>query len=62
MQESIALLLTCKQFEVDGAADTIRRMLPLIFAKDQGAEEWAAAAPGAGAAVVGCDVQGHSID
>ena len=30
------MLLTCKQFEVDGAADTIRKMLPLIFAKDQG--------------------------
>lgn len=30
------MLLTCKQFEVDGAPDTIRRMLPLIFAKDQG--------------------------
>ena len=36
VQESIAMLLTCKQFEVDGAGDTIRRMLPLIFAKDQG--------------------------
>lgn len=31
------MLLTCKQFEVDGAPDTIRKMLPLIFAKDQGA-------------------------
>lgn len=38
VQESIAMLLTCKQFEVDGAPDTIRRMLPLIFAKDQGAQ------------------------
>ncbi|KAL4434047.1 hypothetical protein ABPG75_000488 [Micractinium tetrahymenae] len=35
VQESIAMLLACKQFEVDGAPDTIRRMLPLIFAKDQ---------------------------
>ncbi|KAL4446838.1 hypothetical protein ABPG77_008082 [Micractinium sp. CCAP 211/92] len=35
VQESIAMLLTCKQFEVDGAPDTIRKMLPLIFAKDQ---------------------------
>jgi condensin complex subunit 1 len=40
VQESIAMLLTCKQFEVDGAADTIRKMLPLIFSKDQGG--WAA--------------------
>ncbi len=37
------MLLTCKQFEVDGAPDTIRKMLPLIFAKDQGAR-----LPGAG--------------
>lgn len=36
VQESIAMLLTCKQFEVDGAGATIRKMLPLIFAKDQG--------------------------
>jgi hypothetical protein len=39
VQESIAMLLTCKQFEVDGTGDTIRRMLPLVFAKEQG--EWA---------------------
>lgn len=44
VQESIAMLLTCKQFEVDGAPDTIRKMLPLIFAKDQGAR-----LPGGGA-------------
>ena len=36
VQESIALLLAAKQFEVDGAAATIRRMLPLIFSQDQG--------------------------
>ena len=36
VQESIALLLACKQFEVDGAPATIRKMLPLIFARDQG--------------------------
>ncbi len=30
------MLLTCKQFEVDGAGATIRKMLPLIFSKDQG--------------------------
>lgn len=30
------MLLACKQFEVDGAAATIRCMLPLVFAKDQG--------------------------
>jgi len=35
------MLLTCKQFEVDGAPDTIRKMLPLIFSKDQGG--WAVA-------------------
>ena len=37
VQESIAMLLTCKQFEVDGAPATIRKMLPLIFARDTGA-------------------------
>lgn len=35
-QESIALLLTCKQFEVEGAGDAIRKMMPLVFARDQG--------------------------
>lgn len=30
------MLLTCKQFEVDAAPEAIRKMLPLIFAKDQG--------------------------
>eukprot|EP00887_Chlorella_sp_A99_P003643 scaffold7.g3643.t1 len=35
VQESIALLLACKQFEVHGAGATIRKMLPLIFSHDQ---------------------------
>jgi len=35
VQESIAFLLTCKQFEVDGAPEAIRCMLPLIFSRDQ---------------------------
>jgi len=36
VQESIAMLLTCKQFDVAGAPDAIRKMLPLVFARDQG--------------------------
>jgi len=36
VQESIALLLTCKQFEVVGAPQAIRKMITLIFARDQG--------------------------
>lgn len=36
VQESVALLLTCKQFEVAGAPEAIRKMLPLVFARDQG--------------------------
>jgi condensin complex subunit 1 len=36
VQESVAMLLTCKQFEVAGAPEAIRKMLPLIFARDQG--------------------------
>ena len=51
VQESIAMLLTCKQFEVDGAADTIRKMLPLIFSKDQGE------APAVGTSQGGSSVQ-----
>lgn len=35
VQESIALLLTCKQFEVAGAPDAIRKILPLVFSRDQ---------------------------
>ena len=36
LQESIALLLTCKQFDVEGAGEATRKMLPLIVSKDQG--------------------------
>lgn len=36
VQESISLLLTCKQFEIVGAPEAIRKMLTLIFARDQG--------------------------
>lgn len=36
VQESIAMLLTCKQFEIAGAQEAIRRMLPLVFSRDQG--------------------------
>jgi condensin complex subunit 1 len=36
VQDSIALLLTCKQFEVVGAPEAIRKMLALIFSRDQG--------------------------
>ena len=39
VQESIALLLTCKQFEVAGAPDAIRKMLPLVFARDQAVKD-----------------------
>ena len=35
VQESITFLLTCKQFEVDGAPEAIRCMLPLVFSRDQ---------------------------
>ncbi|GAB4818223.1 hypothetical protein N2152v2_005269 [Parachlorella kessleri] len=35
VQESIALLLTCKQFAVDGSAEAIRKMLPLVFSREQ---------------------------
>jgi hypothetical protein len=44
VQESIAMLLTCKQFDVAGAPGAIRKMLPLVFARDQG-ERGAAQAP-----------------
>ena len=39
VQESIALLLTCKQFEIAGAPDAIRKMLPLVFARDQAVKD-----------------------
>lgn len=39
VQESIALLLTCKQFEVAGAPEAIRKMLPLVFARDQAVKD-----------------------
>ena len=40
VQDSIALLLTCKQFEVVGAPEAIRKMLSLIFSRDQGTARW----------------------
>ena len=39
VQESIALLLTCKQFEVAGAPEAIRKMLPLVFARDEAVKD-----------------------
>ena len=39
VQDSIALLLTCKQFEIVGATEAIRKMLTLIFARDQNIKE-----------------------
>lgn len=36
VQEAVAMLLTCKQFDVAGAPEAIRKMLPLVFARDQG--------------------------
>lgn len=33
-QDSLSLLLTCKQFSVDGVDSSLRRSLPLIFSKD----------------------------
>lgn len=39
VQDSIALLLTCKQFEIVGAPDAIRKMLTLVFARDQNVKE-----------------------
>ncbi len=39
VQDSIALLLTCKQFEIVGAPEAIRKMLTLIFARDQNVKE-----------------------
>ena len=35
VQDSIALLLTCKQFEIAGAPEAIRKMLTLIFSREQ---------------------------
>ncbi len=35
VQDSIALLLTCKQFEIVGAPEAIRKMLTLIFSREQ---------------------------
>ena len=39
VQDSIALLLTCKQFEIVGAPEAIRKMLSLIFARDQNVKD-----------------------
>ena len=57
--QSIAMLLTCKQFEVDGAGDTIRRMLPLIFTKDQC--EWQETSVGGRAGGGACSRAGASV-
>lgn len=37
VQESIALLMACRRFSIEGADTTIRKMLPLIFSREQGA-------------------------
>ena len=36
VQESIALLMACRRFSIEGADRTIRKMLPLIFSREQG--------------------------
>lgn len=37
VQESIAMLMACRRFAIEGADATIRKMLPLIFSREQGA-------------------------
>ena len=39
VQDSIALLLTCKQFEIVGAPEAIRKMLTLIFSREQNVKD-----------------------
>ena len=39
VQDSIALLLTCKQFEIAGAPEAIRKMLTLIFSREQNVKD-----------------------
>ena len=36
VQESILLLMACRRFAIEGADATIRKMLPLIFSREQG--------------------------
>ena len=36
IQEAVGLLVTCHKFEIEGAAATIRKMLPLTFSREQG--------------------------
>lgn len=37
--------MTCHKFQIDGAAAAIRKMLPLIFSREQGAHFGTAASP-----------------
>ena len=38
MQESVSLLVTFVKFQIQGSAEAVRRMLPLIFHREQGAQ------------------------
>ncbi len=37
-QESVGLLVTCVKFQIQGSAEAVRRMLPLVFHREQGAQ------------------------
>ena len=37
VQEAVTLLMTFRQFQVDGTGQALRRMLPLVFSREQGA-------------------------
>ncbi|KAK9792029.1 hypothetical protein WJX73_005287 [Symbiochloris irregularis] len=39
VQEALALVITCRQFQVTGAQALLRKMLALVFAREQGAKE-----------------------
>ena len=36
VQEALALVITCRQFQVTGHEVLLRQMLPLVFAREQG--------------------------
>ncbi|KAJ8760176.1 hypothetical protein K2173_011032 [Erythroxylum novogranatense] len=35
VENTILLLMRCKQFQIDGAEDSLRKMLPLVFSQDK---------------------------
>ncbi|KAK9836505.1 hypothetical protein WJX74_001907 [Apatococcus lobatus] len=39
VQEAVTLLMTFRQFQVDGTGQALRRMLPLVFSREQGVRE-----------------------